>query len=270
MVERVVFMRHLQDQDNLFFQNNSPVVDSELDRAGDVAREIVLEAEEAGIEHIHFITSSKARASMTAESIADRARQSLSVSIEHDERIRELDQGKYRLPDDYKPGDNFQVLKDAWLIFFDETFGRKNLWYRFGDPIKNGTEYKYPELAKHFIEYGENQVEFSIRYYSFLSDFYKRFKSQEDVLPIVVTHQALATRFFELGHIATTNQVVTQGNLPLMEWDAYQAIKGTTDELLLGYGGISRMSLEAISNLLGTLDSEVTYLRSLKESKANE
>lgn len=269
MPERIMFMRHLQDQDNLFYQNNSPVLPHELNRAGDIAREIAINAKQAGFDHIHFITSSKSRAAMTANEISNRARLYVNTSLEYDERIRELDQGKYVLPKDYKPGDNFQPLKDAWLIFFDETFKSENLWYRFGNPVQTNNGLKYPELAKYFKEYGENQIEFSIRYYSFLSNLYQRFRDKSSVLPVIVTHQALTARFFELSHIAVTRKVVSRGSLPLMEWSAFQEIKDR-DGLSLDYGGIANMDLATIGNLVETLDSEVNFLKILREKEAYE
>lgn len=271
MAERVVFMRHLQDQDNLFFKNNSPIIDSELDRVADISKEIATKAKGLGFTRIHLITSSKARAQITAERIAEGVEQCIEASIERDDRIRELDQGNYVLPEDYKPGDNFQVLRDAWLVFFEETFASKNLHYRFGDPaIQIDSTYKYPDLPRHFTKYGENQIEFSIRYYSFLSDLHHRFRDQAETLPIIVTHQALATRFLELSHISLSNQVVVQGTLPLMEWDAYQEIKNQPQGLNLGYGEASIVSLQTIDNLIQTFEPEIEMLKLLRDGGKSE
>lgn len=179
MAERIIAVRHFQEQDNLLYLNDSPVMETELPKAISVASEISDRAREGGFSQIHILTSSKKRTEVTAVEVAKEIGTTFPVTIRIDGRIRTIDQGKYILPEGYKPGDYFQPLQDAWAIFLEETFGEGNLWYRFGDPVTNvdGT-CKYPQLVGHFDKYGENQIEFSLRFYSFLVDLCRKYKDQ--------------------------------------------------------------------------------------------
>ena len=269
MVERVMVMRHFRDQDNLFYENNSPVVEDELLRVESIAAEIAHHATENGFTSVHMITSNKARAEMTTKAVANRVALFLPATYEVDPRIRELDQGKYILPEGYKPSDYFQPLQDAWSIFFEETFSEENISCRFGDPLllDNGN-FKYPQIAGVFEKYGENQTEFSIRFYSFLSDLCTRFHDSPGVLPIIVTHQALAARISEVGYVMSKikNGSLTRpipGSMPKLEWEAFQEIKDNS-EMFVEFGGIAMASLSDITEFTDILNSEGNHLRSLQ------
>ena len=269
MVERIMVMRHFKDQDNLFYENNSPVVEDELLRVKNIAAEIAYRATEDGFNSINLITSNKARAEMTTRAVANRVALFLPTTYEIDTRIRELDQGKYVLPGGYKPGDHFQPLQDAWGIFFKETFSEENILYRFGDPVSlEDGSFKYPQIAGAFEECGENQIEFSIRFYSFISDLCGRFGNSPEALPLVVTHQALAARIAELGHIMNklkNNDIERPipGSMPRLEWQAFQEIRDNT-EMFIEFGGIATMGLSDAAKFVDILNSEVNHLRSLQ------
>lgn len=271
MSEKLVLVRHFQDQDNLFYKNDSPIEQSELLKAGAIAQEIVTQTTEKGFSCIHIVASHKKRAEMTAVEIARRIGDTIPVTVETDSRIRELDHGQYILPKDYKPGDYFPPLQDAWKAFFKETFGEEDIWYRFGDPIATTGGYKYPELASHFSKYGENQLEFSIRFYSFLADFCLDYQDKKDVLPVVVTHQALTARVAEVARIAEKVKsgsitTVTQGKLPLLEWEQYQELSGNKN-VFIEFGGLTTISLIDLYDFVDFLVSEHEYLKTLRASR---
>src|SRR3990170_6360552 len=87
MTERVVFVRHFKDHDNLFLNFDSPIMESELEKAETIANDILLRAKEGEFDHIHFIVSNKIRTELTARETARRLERFAKVSIEVDSRI---------------------------------------------------------------------------------------------------------------------------------------------------------------------------------------
>jgi len=268
MTERIIVMRHLQDVDDLSFKNDSPLLENETARVKIIAQEVSRRAIDLGVRQVSMVTSSKTRAMSTTCAVANHVSQRVSTYFRVDNRIREIDQGKYQLPHGYQPGDNFQPLRDAWSVFFNETFVENNLRYRFGDPVKHpDSSVKHPEIEGYFLEYGENQIEFSIRFYSFLSYFCKEFHNKPDILPLVVTHQSLVARIAETEHIMDQikNGSMTRpelGTLPLLEWDAFQQLNNQ-EEMLVEFGGITSSDLSTVTEFTDILDSEVAHLKSL-------
>lgn len=270
MTKEVILMRHLQDEDNLLVGgNDAGLMEAELPKARHTAVEILKRSKESNFEQIFIFSSSKKRAELTAREVGKELGNEFPVVIEVDSRIREIDQGDYILPAGYKPGDRFQVLQDAWLNFFKETFENENLDYRFGNPLKkvNGG-YKYPGIAGHFRSYGENQVEFSIRFYSFIADLCDRFRGQEKLLPIVVTHQAMTARFAEIIKIAEkvkSGQIaqIKPGTMPLLEWQQFEEINSDRD-VFIEFGGVTTFPLSELYDFTDILKSEINYLKELQ------
>lgn len=133
------------------------------------------------------------------------------------------------------------------------------------DPLLVGGQYKYPNLAGQFISFGENQIEFSIRFYSFLIDLCSRFKGQEQILPIIVTHQAMTARFAEMVKIAEKVKSgiishIEPGSLPLLEWQQFEEIKGDRD-VFIELGGIATFPISDLYDFTDILRSEVEHLR---------
>ncbi len=137
------------------------------------------------------------------------------------------------MPADYKENDYFAPLQLAWTAYFSETFNKTspNWNYRFGDPLALSGAYKYPELMDHFSEYGENQLEFSIRYYDFVVNLAQRLKNNGDVMTVVIGHQAILARILEYTSISddlvarTENEndaffpIIYPGTVPALEWE---------------------------------------------------
>lgn len=264
----ILLIRHFRDQDNLFYLNDSPVIETELSKARTAAAEILSNLKKFNFNRIHIIGSNKKRSENTARELAKEVGNTIPVTIKIDRRIREIDQGSYTLPPSYKPGDYYPPLQDAWGAFFEETFKQGNLWYRFGDPVKTGNgRYKYPKLATHFTKLGENQIEFSIRFYSFVIDLYQKYGYNKKVLPVIVTHQALTHRFAELGKIAENIKSgsitkVANGRLPFLEWDQLKKIDRSRSASV-EFGGVTLFPLSNLSSLVGILNPEVRYLKRL-------
>jgi len=265
MTEKVMLIRHFRDQDNLLYHNDSPIMDEELPKAKVAATEV--EAEFEGISEVEVFVSNKQRAEMTARTIFGHLNGHVSVSINVEPRLREIDQGRYVLPCGYLPGDNFPPLQEAWAVFFHETFKNGNIYYRFGDPMVGEDDCKYPQLSGHFVEYGENQIEFSIRFYSFLIDICKKYKGRRDVLPVIVTHQAVTARFAEVLSIAEKYRngaiiIGLVGQLPLLEWGQFEEIRGNRD-IFIEYGGVTNFQIDCLYGFAEVLEKEVDYLKSL-------
>lgn len=269
MAREVLLIRHLPDENNLLIPgNNADLVFAEMPRARLIAAELSRTTRELRYTNLVMITSNKQRAVKTTHEVQRYLGDALPSTIMEDERIRELDQGDYILPVGYKAGDHFQPLQDAWSAFFKETFSNRNLMYRFGDPLsgENGS-CKYSELKGHFRSFGENQVEFSIRFYEFVIDICERYMSQENILPVVVTHQAVTARFAELvkiaqkvkdGHITD----IEVGAMPLLEWQQFEEINRGND-IFIGFGDATTFSLGNLHTLLNTLKLEILQLRAI-------
>lgn len=268
MPKEVVLMRHLQDEDNLLVGgNDAGLIEAELPKARHTAVEISLKGKESNFSQVCILSSSKRRAESTAREVGRELGKDFPVVIEIDKRIREIDQGDYILPTDYKPGDRFQILQDAWLIFFKETFENKNIAYRFGDPLLIDGKYKYPDLLGHFRSFGENQTEFSIRFYSFIADLCDRFKSEDLILPVIVTHQAMTARFAEMVIISEKIKSgkitdIKPGTLPLLEWQQFEEIKGDRD-VFIEFGGITTFPMTNLYDFTDILKSEIEYLKTI-------
>jgi broad specificity phosphatase PhoE len=268
MTKEVVLMRHLQDEDNLLVGgNDAGLIEAELPKARHTAVEISKKGKEREYDQIFIFSSSKKRAEITAREVGKELGKEFPVTIEVDSRIREIDQGDYILPVDYKPGDRFQILQDAWLIYFRETFGNGNLEYRFGDPLQTDDEFKYPELAGHFRSFGENQIEFSIRFYSFIADLCDRFEGKEKLLPVVVTHQAMTARFAEVIRIAEKIKSgkiprIEPGTMPLLEWQQFEEINGNRD-VFIEFGGVTTFPLSELYGFNDILKLEIEHLKTI-------
>lgn len=265
MRENIFIMRHFKDEDNLFEANDNPLINGELSKAGILAEIMVSKAFENNLNQVYILTSNKKRSIMTAGEIAKKIENVLPITIEIDPRIREIDQGNYILPPTYNPGDFYPPLAKAWGIYFTETFENRNITYRFGDPLGGNGLPKYPEISGFFSKYGENQIEFGIRFYSFLRDLLQRFSYQKEYIPIIITHQALIARFKEIAMIAekvNSNSInhIDPGTLPLLEWEQFKEMYGSRDAFI-GHGEITNLSLATLHGLHETLTKEIEYLQ---------
>lgn len=263
MDKNIFLIRHFKDADNLFGANDNPILKSELLKVGKLAKSIISELPRSNPDRACILTSCKRRAVMTAKEIAKEIENFLPTKVEIDPRIREIDQGECVLPPTYNPGDFYPPLAKAWEVYFAETFENKNLTYRFGDPLDKDGSLKYPEISESFSKYGENQIEFSIRFYSFVRDLLQTFSGQRECVPIIVTHQAMLARFREIVMIAEKADLnnIDLGTLPLLEWEQFKEISKNKDGFA-EHGEITILSLSPLCGLQSILIREIEYLKS--------
>lgn len=225
--ENLTLVRHLCDR-NLLRGNfcDAPLIPGQEQEAESIAKQIVSIAQN---KKIIVFTSNKIRALETTDMLFRFISNEYDLNV--DDRIRELDQGKYILPDSYKEGDFFPPLQKAWNLYFEQTFKNKNYFYRFADPLRyQNCKPIHEDLDRSFYEYGENQNEFSIRYLSFLVDLLKLINSNKDKHFVIVTHQAIIARIIEFTSIYEYIQNtflpnIAMGTFQMMEWEHFKINK---------------------------------------------
>ncbi|HEX9008019.1 MAG TPA: hypothetical protein VF837_02045, partial [Patescibacteria group bacterium] len=180
--------------------------------------------------------------------------------------LRELDQGKLKLPDDYQSGTYFAPLKEAWSAFWNESFiVSHDLTYRFGSSFAQG-ELKYPNFSKYFEYPGESYKDETIRLYTAIHEFGKKINHNCRIKPIVVTHGAPLAIFRELELIA--NDVLMEkldlrpGQLVQMSWD-YFAKRKTNQHP--DYGQACELTITSLfdNRIRKLLEQEINYLKEL-------
>ena len=264
--------KHLEDKDDLLQGRDAELVAGQEHLAVNIADAIYNHAISNNFKILVFCISPKKRSVETAKLVENNlaSRQlKLNIVSEIDPNLREIEQGKFILPEDYKPGDSFIGLKVAGKIFSTETFNlndssRDNLDYHFGDPLlqENGT-YKYPELRKYFSEPGESYRDVLVRFYSQVIKLSKNLERFSDKIePVIFTHGQPHQIFTNLSEVAekieTENFTFEVGSLPRICWDLYQ----TKRKGVIPFGEIAFVSIEHICKpkIIELLKKEVTYL----------
>jgi hypothetical protein len=85
---------------------------------------------------------------------------------------------------------------------------------------------RYPELIGKFNTYGENQIDFSIRFYSFILDLIHLYETEPNEYIIMLTHNVIVSRIIGLQKIAQDlpnspiNPSEVSGKLYYLEWYA--------------------------------------------------
>jgi broad specificity phosphatase PhoE len=275
----VPIIKHLADQDDLLQNRDAGLVPEQEHLADQLANEIYEHAISNNFKVLVFCVSSKRRAMETAELVEkslERKSVKLRIVVDIDTNLREIDQGKFILPEDYKPGDTFEGLKIAGKIFGAESFNpedptKDNLDYRFGDPfLQADGSYKYPELQKYFSEPGESYKDVLLRFYSQiikLSENLERFTDK--VEPVIFTHGQPHQIFTDLAEVAEKicNEGFTfeEGSLPRFCWNIYKARR----KGVVPFGQIIFVSAEHVCRpeMIELLKREIAYL---KESPADD
>lgn len=264
--------KHLEDQDDLIQGRDASLVPGQEILARNIAEEICNHAEENDFRILYFAVSPKKRAIETSEMVKDNILSKVDhpkIIYKTDHNLREIDQGDFILPNNYKPGDHYPGLKMAGKIFSSETFNsdgpaKDNLDYHFGDALpKAGGGYKFPELAEYFSRPGESYKEVLLRFYSCvvsLSESMERFA--EKTLPVIFTHGQPHQIFKNLAEIAervkNDNFTFKPGELPRICWDLYQERR----QGVVPFGKIDFVSIEHITNpkMIGMLKKEIDWL----------
>lgn len=271
----VPIVKHLRDRDDLLEGRDAGLVAGQEESAQKIADEIYANTVGNGARVLVFAVSPKKRAMETASLVKDLIRvksESIKVVSVVDDSLREIDQGKFILPQGYRPGDIFIGLQLAGRIFSEEVFnrqnlGRDNLLYRYGDPVllPDG-EYKYPELIPYFSSPGESYRDVLLRFYGqivLLSEQIQRYNDQ--IRLVVFTHGQPHQIFNDLSLVA--DQVYDEGimfepgKLPRLCWDVYQARR----KGVVSFGKVDFVSASRIfePKIVSLLRREIEYLRKL-------
>lgn len=149
--QEVLFSRHLEEIDDLEkYGRDAPIEMTPENHAAltETATSIFSKMQREDKKAVLFITSPRIRATQTADLIGEQIRVwdgSIRTVCSVNEKLRSTDQGEFRLPEAYIPGESFEALKTADRIFRDEVHENNNIDYHFGDPslLPDGT-YRIP------------------------------------------------------------------------------------------------------------------------------
>lgn len=269
----IPIIKHLEDIDDLLQNRDAGLLPEQEHLAEALADEIYEHAISNNFKILLFCVSPKKRSIETAGLVRSKLSEKpvkLKIISEIDDNLREINQGKFILPEDYNPGDSFIGLKIAGKIFSAETFNienpsNDNLNYHFGDPLLqiDGT-FKYPELTRYFSEYGESYKDVLLRFYSQivkLSENIERFKDK--VEPVIFTHGQPHQIFTNLAEVAekvyNDDFSLKTGTLPRVCWDLYQARR----KGVIPFGQIIFISIEHVCRpeMIEILNREIAYLK---------
>lgn len=262
-------MRHFDDVDNLLeFGRDAELIPGQEDKALPIAQEIYTEIKEEDKRAVMFICSNRKRSTQTADLIVDQLRKiddKLKLRVVSEEDLSAINQGKFVLPSDYKPGEPFAGLDLANKVFGKETFVYGNYLYKFGDPIlQDDGNYKYPELVSYFESYGESNRDLLIRIYGLIvktSSKVDKLNSKTKV--VVVTHAQFYQIFRDLNTVA--NMVKNEGlnvkigELPKLCWELYSGrLRNEKPSYSLNFISIENLCDPEIIKLL---KKEIEYLK---------
>lgn len=253
----LVVVRHGQDHNLLTTDLDQPLINETILDINDLSREIATFFRTVGqFQEVELFYSPKLRVKQTANILsAVLAENGIRVNHNIISKIRELHQGSFIIKEEIISGDIYLPLLAAWKSFQEE-LSLGNLLYRFGDPLLVDGIYKYPQLLGWFTEYGENQLEFSLRLYNFIESL---FSTPSNTLRIIVSHQAIMSRIQRL--ISAVNNL--DKSEVLKDGDFVTKIERTGDRLVVDYSQgvvISKVDTEFI---LSIVRQELNYLRNI-------
>lgn len=277
--KKIVVVRHFDDRDDLEKYGRDAVLsEGQEDKAGMVAEALLSEIREHKKKAVLFVTSPRLRAKQTAQMVSgllsQKAPQLKVLSVQEDD-LRAIDQGEFVLPGNYVAGQKFEGLEIADQIFFNETHasdkgeGTDNYDYKFGDPVlmENG-QYKYPELNKFFIKYGESYRDVLLRLYSLVIETSRKIKKLgRNTELVIVTHGQPAQVFKDLKEVASLikngGASYREGELARLCWEFYKR-RDASEKVT---GAVDVVSAEELADphLVELLKREVRFL-----SKPNE
>ncbi len=244
--KEIIGVRHLEDVDALMtYGFDTPLKEGQESTIDEITDKIIEDCKRLGKERVDFIFSTQKRTNDTAILVKNGVlakEAGLNISLQPDSRLVDLDQGKLIFPEGYKDGDFVPFLSVAWKAFWEQSFDKKNLLYRFGDPLKqlDGTSL-YPELDSMFSEFGESCAEFTYRLYDFLGSLEHR--DYDNTLNVIIGHTATVFIMYEFLEIAKdlSKQLVAYvplGDLPSISWTYLDKVKKYLPEKL-SHGNIA-------------------------------
>ena len=266
--QEIIIARHLRDRDELSTHGLDSGLLPDQERGSErIAEEILKHCNEARLNNILIFSSIKQRALETAKQIEGYLSQNnsdIGVEIREEPSLRELDQGKVVLPEGFKDGDTFKPLHDAWDVFYEETFTKNNLLYKFGDPMMGGdNSAKYENLRGHFSSYGESYAQFIMRIYDSLVSISKELNfSEKPFGPVLVLHGAAFSIVRDLADIGRDIDRSMLKNIPFgtlvrRGWDEYQKNKATRKD-----PGFGEMEVVDVTSLMKPEIIEIVAIES--------
>lgn len=261
-------VRHIEDIDDLRENRDGSINWEKKEDALGMASQIIKEAQDSDSEIIFFATSPKKRVQETTVLVRDEIRRktNLKTVLTVEKNIREIDQGEFRLPENYTYGVFIPELKKAWEVFWDETFNRGNFTYRFGSTENGKGEKEYADLENFFITPGENYTEFCLRLYTSVLEMARNpnLIDREKVKIVVMTHSAPLAIFKELEDVArkilTENFDFATGTLMQTCWDNF---KKREVDVAANFGYVESISIGYLCNpvILKKLEEEILFMK---------
>jgi len=267
ITDKIICVRHLQDQNVLkSYGLNGPLVDGQEDKIESASKKILEETRNGNFNRIRILYTDKTiRIEQTAKMLASELKKNgeIEISTETDERLNIFYQGEVLLPINYKDGEHFDPLMQAWDAISDEAYIYRNIDYRFGDGY--GFK-KYPLLAKSFLKSGESVADLLIRRYSLIVDILSGKLRGENELLVLCTQSDLPLLLLELQEVGRMGNI-RQEELPFICWQVYKEKiqKNYNGDIPMGY----TISLD-LSDLVNSDFKEVVMLakKNIEDRKA--
>ncbi len=277
-MEKVLFSRHLDEIDDLeTYGRDAPLVDTVKNREKiEVVSRILYEKTLRGRKKaLMFVVSPRIRAQQTARLLAENVRKNgacmIKVRFSVNENLKATEQGEFILPKGYKPGLVFQGLKLAHEIFNCETHGSDciggvdNIDYKFGDPVQLPCgKYKYPELTRYFLKYGDSYRESLVRLYSTILEASKKYKKMlQNTEVVIVAHGQtyhVVRGLLQVGKMIKSNKIkFGKGDSVRLLWNVYKSCGD--DQKVTGVAGLLDFSSLGDKDLMCILKEEIEFLK---------
>ena len=266
--QKLLVIRHLEDINDLSNGRDSSLEGGQEREIERISETLYSDFKLSGCKAIFLNSSSKKRAYETANLIKGaviKNHPEAKIYVNPDDGLTDLDHGEYKLPDGYKIGDHLKVFEEAWKIFTDETFNKKNIDYKFGESyFESGGIKKYSNLSDFFIRPGESYREICIRLYASILSFYENRErlEQNEIKLYVVTHSLPFGIFRSMIGLAQQYENgrldFKKGELINLCWEYYNSGKLG----ISSYGQISDVPNEILnnSNFISILKAERDFL----------
>lgn len=251
----MIGVRHFEDINAIRkFGTDAGLHEGQENLAMETAQQLIIIAEENEASRIELFSSDHKRTSETA-TLVDEAIKELKPGFSEvriDSRLRDLGQGEVILPSEYRDGELFEPLRDAWGYFWSETFEKGDMLYRFGESTSRDGSRTYPKLEGAFSVPGECYAQLAERYYDFIYSVLLQQSTQSPkILTAVVGHSITFGIMHELSQIAKDyshpyRRPIGFGNLPQLTWQYFDKLKST---VLAGNPGFGEMAVFDVSDL---------------------
>lgn len=273
--EKMAIVRHLEDHDDLKkFELDGILKPGQEEEVFKISDELIELALDDDSESIDLFSSSKKRSLETAQKLHDTINDIKPgfAKMTEDVRVADLNQGTLNLPENYSEGQNFQPLRDAWDIFWDETFVKGDLLYRFGSPVSSDGTRKFPKLEGAFLEYGECYAQLAERLYDFVYDLFTQERYLRDKRTIgLVGHSITFGVMHELAVIAKDYNEefptvpIPLGELPKITWEYFEKLKNSVLSKNPEYGEVGFCDISGLKDevFLENISVERDMLRAI-------